>query len=121
MKSVYKIIYTGRDGYVNADEITIRLSVPEGASADTLQYLVVTNSGEILPIDGALYNEDGTVTLKATDAAYLLLAESVPEDAGGYILYIAIGAAVLVIVLIVVIAVVLKRRRNARFIQYHDE
>ena len=121
LKSVYKIIYTGRDGYVNADEITIRLSVPEGASADTLQYLVVTNSGEILPIDGALYNEDGTVTLKATDAAYLLLAESVPEDAGGYILYIAIGAAVLVIVLIVVIAVVLKRRRNARFIQYHDE
>lgn len=121
LKSVYKIIYTGRDGYVNADEITIRLSVPEGASADTLQYLVVTNSGEILPIDGALYNEDGTVTLKATDAAYLLLAESVPEDAGGYILYIAIGAAVLVMVLIVVIAVVLKRRRNARFIQYHDE
>ena len=121
LKSVYKIIYTGRDGYVNADEITIRLSVPEGAAADTLQYLVITNSGAILPIDGALYNEDGTVTLKATDAAYLLLAESVPEDAGGYILYIAIGAAVLVIVLIVVIAVVLKRRRNARFIQYHDE
>ena len=121
LKSVYKIIYTGRDGYVNADEITIRLSVPEGAAADTLQYLVITNSGAILPIEGALYNEDGTVTLKATDAAYLLLAESVPEDAGGYILYIAIGAAVLVIVLIVVIAVVLKRRRNARFIQYHDE
>lgn len=121
LKSVYKINYSGQDGYVNPDEITITLAAPEGAAADTLRYLVITNAGEILLIESALYNEDGTVTLTTSDAAYLLLAESVPQDEGGYMLYVAIGAAVLVVILIVAIAIALKRRRNARFIRYDDE
>lgn len=121
LRSVYSLNYAGIDGYVNKGDISVTMPVPEFGSAETLQFIYVTNEGDVVVIDNATYGEDGSVTLTMTDAAYILV--SVTDDSGlaGYTLYMVIGGVVVVLILVILIGIAIKRRRDRRIIKYEDE
>ena len=121
LRSVYSLNYAGIDGYVNKGDISVTMPVPEFGSAETLQFIYVTNEGDVVVIDNAIYGEDGSVTLTMTDAAYILV--SVTDDSGlaDYTLYIVIGGVVVVLILVILIGIAIKRRRDRRIIKYEDE
>lgn len=121
LRSVYSLNYAGIDGYVNKGDISVTMPVPEFGSAETLQFIYVTNEGDVVVIDNAAYGEDGSVTLTMTDAAYILV--SVTDDSGlaGYTLYMVIGGVVVVLILAILIGIAIKRRRDRRIIKYEDE
>lgn len=121
LRSVYSLNYAGIDGYVNKGNISVTMPAPEFGSAETLQFIYVTNEGDVVVIDNATYGEDGSVTLTMTDAAYILV--SVTDDSGlaDYTLYMAIGGVVVVLVLVILIGIAIKRRRDRRIIKYEDE
>ena len=121
LRSVYSLNYAGIDGYVNKGDISVTMPVPEFGSAETLQFIYVTNEGDVVVIDNATYGEDGSVTLTMTDAAYILV--SVTDDSGlaDYTLYMVIGGVVVVLVLVILIGIAIKRRRDRRIIKYEDE
>lgn len=121
LRSVYSLNYAGIDGYVNKGDISVTMPVPEFGSAETLQFIYVTNEGDVVVIDNATYGEDGSVTLTMTDAAYILV--SVTDDSGlaGYTLYMVIGGVVVVLILAILIGIAIKRRRDRRIIKYEDE
>lgn len=121
LRSVYSLNYAGIDGYVNKGDISVTMPAPEFGSAETLQFIYVTNEGEVVVIDNATYGEDGSVTLTMTDAAYILV--SVTDDSGlaGYTLYMVIGGVVVVLILVILIGIAIKRRRDRRIIKYEDE
>lgn len=121
LRSVYSLNYAGIDGYVNKGDISVTMPVPEFGSAETLQFIYVTNEGDVVVIDNATYGEDGSVTLTMTDAAYILV--SVTDDSGlaDYTLYMVIGGVVVVLILVILIGIAIKRRRDRRIIKYEDE
>lgn len=121
LRSVYSLNYAGIDGYVNKGDISVTMPVPEFGSAETLQFIYVTNEGDVVVIDNATYGEDGSVTLTMTDAAYILV--SVTDDSGlaDYTLYMVIGGVVVVLILMILIGIAIKRRRDRRIIKYEDE
>ncbi len=121
LRSVYSLNYAGIDGYVNKGDISMTMPVPEFGSAETLQFIYVTNEGDVVVIDNATYGEDGSVTLTMTDAAYILV--SVTDDSGlaDYTLYMVIGGVVVVLILVILIGIAIKRRRDRRIIKYEDE
>ena len=121
LRSVYSLNYAGIDGYVNKGDISVTMPAPEFGSAETLQFIYVTNEGDVVVIDNATYGEDGSVTLTMTDAAYILV--SVTDDSGlaDYTLYMVIGGVVVVLVLVILIGIAIKRRRDRRIIKYEDE
>lgn len=121
LRSVYSLNYAGIDGYLNKGDISVTMPVPEFGSAETLQFIYVTNEGDVVVIDNATYGEDGSVTLTMTDAAYILV--SVTDDSGlaGYTLYMVIGGVVVVLILAILIGIAIKRRRDRRIIKYEDE
>ena len=121
LRSVYSLNYAGIDGYVNKGDISVTMPVPEFGSAETLQFIYVTNEGDVVVIDNATYGEDGSVTLTMTDAAYILV--SVTDDSGlaDYTLYMVIGGVVVVLILAILIGIAIKRRRDRRIIKYEDE
>lgn len=121
LSSVYSLNYAGIDGYVNKGDISVTMPVPEFGSAETLQFIYVTNEGDVVVIDNATYGEDGSVTLTMTDAAYILV--SVTDDSGlaGYTLYMVIGGVVVALILAILIGIAIKRRRDRRIIKYEDE
>lgn len=121
LRSVYSLNYAGIDGYVNKGDISVTMPVPEFGSSETLQFIYVTNEGDVVVIDNATYGEDGSVTLTMTDAAYILV--SVTDDSGlaGYTLYMVIGGVVVVLILVILIGIAIKRRRDRRIIKYEDE
>ena len=121
LRSVYSLNYAGIDGYVNKGDISVTMPAPEFGSAETLQFIYVTNEGDVVVIDNATYGEDGSVTLTMTDAAYILV--SVTDDSGlaDYTLYMVIGGVVVVLILVILIGIAIKRRRDRRIIKYEDE
>lgn len=121
LRSVYSLNYAGIDGYVNKGDISVTMPAPEFGSAETLQFIYVTNEGDVVVIDNATYGEDGSVTLTMTDAAYILV--SVTDDSGlaDYTLYMVIGGVVVVLILMILIGIAIKRRRDRRIIKYEDE
>ena len=121
LRSVYSLNYAGIDGYVNKGDISVTMPVPEFGSAENLQFIYVTNEGDVVVIDNATYGEDGSVTLTMTDAAYILV--SVTDDSGlaDYTLYMVIGGVVVVLILMILIGIAIKRRRDRRIIKYEDE
>ena len=121
LRSVYSLNYAGIDGYVNKGDISVTMPAPEFGSAETLQFIYVTNEGDVVVIDNATYGEDGSVTLTMTDAAYILV--SVTDDSGlaDYTLYMVIGGGVVVLILMILIGIAIKRRRDRRIIKYEDE
>lgn len=121
LRSVYSLNYAGIDGYVNKGDISVTMPAPEFGSAETLQFIYVTNEGDVVVIDNATYGEDGSVTLTMTDAAYILV--SVTDDSGlaDYTLYMVIGGVVVVLILAILIGIAIKRRRDRRIIKYEDE
>lgn len=121
LRSVYSLNYAGIDGYVNKGNISVTMPAPEFGSAETLQFIYVTNEGDVVVIDNATYGEDGSVTLTMTDAAYILV--SVTDDSGlaDYTLYMVIGGVVVVLILMILIGIAIKRRRDRRIIKYEDE
>lgn len=121
LSSVYSLNYAGIDGYVNKGDISVTMPAPEFGSAETLQFIYVTNEGDVVVIDNATYGEDGSVTLTMTDAAYILV--SVTDDSGlaDYTLYMVIGGVVVVLILVILIGIAIKRRRDRRIIKYEDE
>lgn len=121
LRSVYSLNYAGIDGYVNKGDISVTMPAPEFGSAETLQFIYVTNEGDVVVIDNATYGEDGLVTLTMTDAAYILV--SVTDDSGlaDYTLYMVIGGVVAVLILAILIGIAIKRRRDRRIIKYEDE
>ena len=121
LRSVYSLNYAGIDGYVNKGDISVTMPVPEFGSAETLQFIYVTNEGDVVVIDNATYGEDGSVTLTMTDAAYILV--SVTDDSGlaDYTLYMVIGGVVVALILMILIGIAIKRRRDRRIIKYEDE
>lgn len=121
LRSVYSLNYAGIDGYVNKGDISVTMPAPEFGSAETLQFIYVTNEGDVVVIDNATFGEDGSVTLTMTDAAYILV--SVTDDSGlaDYTLYMVIGGVVVVLILMILIGIAIKRRRDRRIIKYEDE
>lgn len=121
LRSVYSLNYAGIDGYVNKGDISVTMPVPEFGSAETLQFIYVTNEGDVVVIDNATFGEDGSVTLTMTDAAYILV--SVTDDSGlaDYTLYMVIGGVVVALILVILIGIAIKRRRDRRIIKYEDE
>lgn len=121
LRSVYSLNYAGIDGYVNKGDISVTMPVPEFGSAETLQFIYVTNEGDVVVIDNATYGEDGSVTLTMTDAAYILVSVTDDSGLGGYTLYMVFGGVVVVLILVILIGIAIKRRRDRRIIKYEDE
>lgn len=121
LRSVYSLNYAGIDGYVNKGDISVTMPVPEFGSAETLQFIYVTNEGDVVVIDNATYGEDGSVTLTMTDAAYILVSVTDNSGLADYTLYMVIGGVVVVLILAILIGIAIKRRRDRRIIKYEDE
>lgn len=120
LNTVYSLNYSGLDGYVNNGELTVTMPAFSAESADSVKYLYITNSGEIVVIDDVGYNEDGTVTFTLEDAAYILVSVDDESLFGSMTMYVVIGGAVLAVILLIAIVTAVKRRRKRRIIKFDD-
>ncbi len=120
LNTVYSLNYSGLDGYVNNGELTVTMPAFSAESADSVKYLYITNSGEIVVIDDVGYNEDGTVTFTLKDAAYILVSVDDESLFGSMTMYVIIGGAVLAVILLIAVVTAVKRRRKRRIIKFDD-
>ena len=120
LNTVYSLNYSGLDGYVNNGELTVTMPAFSAESADSVKYLYITNSGEIVVIDDVGYNEDGTVTFTLEDAAYILVSVDDESLFGSMTMYVAIGGVVLAVILLIAVVTAVKRRRKRRIIKFDD-
>ena len=121
MDSVLELSYAGLEGYSNAGTVTVTMPAMTAADSASVVYLYITNDGEITVAEGTLINDDGTVTVTVRNARYILAAVTDETGISEYLVYIIIAGVALIIAVSVLIGAVVKRRRNARFIEYHDE
>ena len=120
LNTVYSLNYSGLDGYVNNGELTVTMPAFSAESADSVKYLYITNSGEIVVIDDVGYNEDGTVTFTLEDAAYILVSVDDESLFGSMTMYVIIGGVVLAVILLIAVVTAVKRRRKRRIIKFDD-
>lgn len=120
LNTVYSLNYSGLDGYVNNGELTVTMPAFSAESADSVKYLYITNSGEIVVIDDVGYNEDGTVTFTLEDAAYILVSVDDESLFGSMTMYVAIGGVVLAVIILIAVVTAVKRRRKRRIIKFDD-
>ena len=120
LNTVYSLNYSGLDGYVNNGELTVTMPAFSAESADSVKYLYITNSGEIVVIDDVGYNEDGTVTFMLEDAAYILVSVDDESLFGSMTMYVVIGGVVLAVILLIAVVTAVKRRRKRRIIKFDD-
>ena len=121
LKQVYGIVYDGEENYFYGGTLVVTMNLADSYSEGNAQYLYVTANGEILPVENAKFNDDGTVTFEVSNAAYILLAETDESGFNVMYIYIGAGAAAVVLVLLIVIITFVKRRRKSRYIRYNDE
>ncbi len=121
MDSVLELSYAGLEGYSNAGTVTVTMPAMTAADSASVVYLYITNDGDIAVAEGTLINDDGTVTVTVRNARYILAAVTDETGISEYLVYIIIAGVALIIAVSVLIGAVVKRRRNARFIEYHDE
>lgn len=121
LDSVLELSYAGLEGYTNAGTVTVTMPAMTAADSASVVYLYITNDGEIAVAEGTLINDDGTVTVTVRNARYILAAVTDETGISEYLVYIIIAGVALIIAVSVLIGAVVKRRRNARFIEYHDE
>ncbi len=121
MDSVLELSYAGLEGYTNAGTVTVTMPAMTAADSASVVYLYITNDGDIAVAEGTLINDDGTVTVTVRNARYILAAVTDETGISEYLVYIIIAGVALIIAVSVLIGAVVKRRRNARFIEYHDE
>lgn len=120
IEKVYELKYTIDGEVVVIDgEVYLTMLKPEGYEDSAVAYAIYTNNNELIYVQDIIYDGD-YVTINVTNAkAMVFLAEQ--EEGNSMILYLAIGAGVVVVLIIALIVSKVKKRREARYIKYHED
>ncbi len=119
IEKVFELKYTIDGEIVTIDGKTyLTMLKPEGYEDSAVAYAIYTNNNEIIYLNEIVYDGD-YVTLDVSNAkAIVFLAE---QEDNSMMLYVIIAGVVVVILLIVLIARKVKKRKEARYIKYHEE
>ena len=120
IEKVYELKYSIDGEVVVIDgEVYLTMLKPEGYEDSAVAYAIYTNNNELIYVQDIIYDGD-YVTINVTNAkAMVFLAEQ--EEGNSMILYLAIGAGVVVVLIIALIVSKVKKRREARYIKYHED
>lgn len=119
IEKVFDLKYTIDGELVTIDGTTyLTMLKPTGYEDSAVAYAIYTNNNELIYMQDIVYDGD-YVTINVTNAkAIVFLAE---QEDNSMMLYVAIAAVVVVVLLVVLIVSKVKKRREARYVKYHEE